>query len=238
MKHLTPIFKRELKGYFDSPIAYIFIAVFLIIANWLFWQNFFLFDQANMRAFFDLLPWFFIFLIPAVTMRLWAEEKRTGTIEVLLTLPVSDLEVVLAKFLAGFVFIAVALALTLSIPISIAMMGHLDWGVVIGSYIGALLLGGAYLALGAFISSLTKNQIIAFILALVGCFIMFIIGNDFVLNTVPRFIAPVFSALGLGRHFANISKGVIDTRDLLYYFSFIALFVWLNAKAIESRNWR
>lgn len=232
------LFKKELMAYFNSPIAYIFIGVFLVVGNWLFFKNFFLIGQANMRPYFDLLPWIFLFLSPAITMRLWAEEKRAGTIEFLLTLPVTDWQVVLAKFFGSLAFISISLILTVSLPITVASLGNVDLGPVIGGYIGALFLGGAYLALGLFISGLTKNQIIAFVLGLVACFAAFIIGADFVLYGAPAFLAPIMKFLGLGSHFYNIAKGVIDSKDIIYYLSFIFIFLWLNARTIESRGWK
>ncbi len=238
MKTTYYLFKKELMTYFNSPIAYIFIGVFLVVGNWLFFKNFFLYGQASMRPYFDLLPWIFLFMSPAVTMRLWAEEKKSGTIEFLLTLPLTDWQVVIAKFLSALAFVALALALTFTLPITVASLGDIDMGPVIGGYIGSLFLAGSYLALGLLISSLTKNQIIAFILGLVACFLVFIIGTDFVIYSAPQFLVPILKFIGLGGHFYNIAKGIIDTRDLLYYTSFIFLFLWLNARVIESRGWK
>jgi len=232
------LFKKELMSYFNSPIAYIFIAVFLIVGNWLFFNSFFFAAQTSLRGYFSLLPWIFLFLSPAITMRLWAEEKKSGTIEFLLTLPLTDWQVVLAKFFSALIFLFLSLILTLTLPICVSFLGNLDWGPVIGGYLGALLLGGSYLALGLFISSLTKNQIIAFMLGLVACFAAFVIGADFVLVGAPRFVVPVMQFLGLGSHFYNIAKGVIDSKDIIYYLSFIFLFLWLNARVIESRGWK
>jgi ABC-2 type transport system permease protein len=223
-------------SYFNSPIAYIFLGVFLVVGNWLFFNSFFLVGQASMRYYFNLLPWIFLFITPAITMRLWSEEKKSGTIELLLTLPVADWQVVLAKFLGALAFLAIALALTLSLPISISYLGNLDWGPVIGGYLGALFLGGSYLALGLFISSLTKNQIIAFVLSLGACFAFFIIGMDFVLSNAPQFIAPIMQFFGLASHFNNIGRGVIDSKDVIYYLSFIFIFLWLNVRVVESRK--
>ncbi len=237
-KTIYILFKKELMSYFNSPIAYVFIGVFLVVGNWLFFKWFFLYGQANMRSYFTILPWIFLFLSPAITMRLWAEEKRTGTIEFLLTLPVSDWQVVLAKFFGSLAFVFVCLILTLSLPITVSFLGNLDWGPVIGGYIGALLLAGAYLALGLFISSLTKNQIIAFILSLMVCFFAFIIGENFVLASAPLFMVPIMKFLGLGSHFYNIARGVIDTKDIIYYFSVIFLFLYLNTQVIKERAWR
>ena len=225
-------------SYFNSPIAYIFIGVFLVVGNWLFFKSFFLIGQVSMRGYFDLLPWIFLFLSPAITMRLWSEEKKSGTIEFLLTLPVTDWQVVWAKFLGALSFLFISLLLTFTIPISMATLGNIDWGPVVGSYLGSLFLGGSYLALGLFISSLTKNQIIAFILALVGSFAAFMLSAEFVLMGAPNFLAPILKFLGLGSHFYNIAKGVIDSKDIIYYCSFIFIFLWLNVKVIETRGWK
>lgn len=238
LKTLYALFKKELQSYFNSPIAYIFIGVFLVVGNWLFFKSFFLIGQVSMRGFFDLLPWMFLFLAPAITMRLWAEEKKSGTIEFLLTLPVTDWQVVLAKFFGSLAFLFITMLTTITIPITIAFLGDVDFGPIIGGYLGALFLGGSYIALGLFVSSLTKNQIIAFVLALVVCFIFFIVGADFALLGAPQFLAPIMSFLGLGNHFYSISRGVIDSRDIIYYSSFIFLFLWLNARIIESRGWK
>jgi len=236
VRNIYILFKKELWSYFNSPIAYIFIAVFLIVGNWLYFNSFFLAGQASMRNYFSLLPWMFLFLAPALTMRLWAEERKTGTIEFLLTLPIKDSEAVLAKFFGALAFLIITLLLSASLPITIAFLGNIDPGPMIGGYLGALLLGGSYLALGLFISSLTRNQIIAFVLALAACFAAFIVGADFAVSGAPKILQPTMRFLGLGSHFYNIAKGVIDTRDILYYLSFIFLFLWLNVKVIEERK--
>jgi ABC-2 type transport system permease protein len=236
LKTVWSLFKKELMSYFNSPIAYIFIAVFLIVGNWLFFRGLFFYGQASMRAYFSLLPWIFLFLSPAITMRLWSEEKKSGTIEWLLTMPITDWQVVLAKFFSSLAFLFIALLMTFSMPLTLAILGDLDMGVIIGSYLGALFLGGSYLALGLFISSLTKNQIIAFVLSLVACFIAFIIGYNFILISLPNGVAEIFKFIGLGSHFENIAKGVIDTKDLIYYLTFIFIFLWLNVRMIEKRG--
>jgi len=238
LKTIYALFKKELMGYFNSPIAYIFIGVFLVVGNWLFFKWFFVIGQASMRNYFSLLPWIFLFLSPALTMRLWAEEKRSGTIEFLLTLPVTTWQVVLAKFFGSLVFMFISLLLTISLPLTVASIGNVDFGPIIGSYIGALLLGGSYLSLGLFVSSLTKNQIIAFILSLGACFFAFMIGEGFVLAGAPGFLAPILKFLGLGSHFGNIAKGVIDSKDIIYYISFILIFLWLNERVIRIRAWK
>jgi len=239
LKTVYILSKKELMHYFNSPIAYIFIGVFLIVGNWMFFNYFFLVGQANMRGYFNLLPWIFLFLSPAITMRSWSEEKKSGTIEFLLTLPITDWQAVLAKFLSSLVFMFITLILSISLPITVAILGNnIDFGPIIGGYLGALFLGGSYLALGLFISSLTKNQIIAFILGLVACFSAFVIGADFVLSGAPKIAVPVMKFLGLGSHFYNISKGVIDSKDVIYYCSFIFIFLWMNVRIIEKRGWK
>jgi ABC-2 type transport system permease protein len=235
-KLLSVLFVKELMAYFNSPIAYIFIGIFLVVGNWLFLNPFFLNNQLNMRNYFAILPWIFLFLAPALTMRLWAEEKRSGTIEFLLTLPITNWQLVLAKFFGALVFLAISLALSFSLPISILALGSLDLGPVIGGYLGALFLGAAYLALGMFISSMTKNQIIAFVSALVACFAFFILGADFVVNYASGVVAEVLKFMGLAARFDSIARGVIDSKDLIYYLSFVFLFLWLNVRVLERRR--
>jgi ABC-2 type transport system permease protein len=210
MKHTVAVIKKELRTYFNSPIAYIFIVVFLALSSWLFLRSFFISGQADMRDYFSILPWVFLFLIPAVSMRLWAEEKKSGTLEVLLTLPVKDWEVILGKFLASFIFIAISLILTFPLVIVLYYFGNPDTGVLIGSYLGTLFLAGSFLSIGLLISSVTQNQIIAFIIAVIVSFIFLIIGNPAVLYSVPDFLVPVLKFLGLTTHFASIARGVID----------------------------
>ena len=236
LKTIYILFKKELWSYFNSPIAYIFIGVFLVVGNWLFFNAFFLIGQASLRNYFALFPWIFLFLAPALTMRLWAEEKKSGTIEFLLTLPITDWQAVLGKFFGALAFLAIALSLTFTLPLTVAFSGNLDFGPVLGGYLAALLLGGAYLALGLFISSLTKNQIIAFVLSLAASFLAFIIGADFVLLSAPQIFQPLMQFLGLGSHFYNVAKGIIDTRDIIYYGAFIYLFLMLNTRALAGRG--
>lgn len=235
---IKPIFKREFTAYFNSPIAYIFAAVFLLAGNWLFWQRFFLNNQASLRAWFDFLPWILLLLAPALTMRSWAEEKKSGTIEFLLTLPVKDGEVVLAKFLAALAFWLVALILTITTPITIARLGNLDSGATAGAYIGAFLLGGAYISIGLFMSALASNQIVAFLGGMAALFALFIIGTNFVLVGVGNFLGGILSFISTSAHFDSVMRGALDTRDVIYYLSFIALFLYLNKVAIGSRHWR
>ncbi|MBU4484643.1 ABC transporter permease subunit [bacterium] len=238
MKMILIIAKREFQSYFLSPIAYVYLITFLVVANWLFFRSFFVIGQVELRAFFGLMPWIFLFFVPAVSMSKWSEEKKMGTLEILLTLPVTDHVVVLGKFLASLSLIITSVLLTLTVPISIAFFGGLDWGPVIGGYIGLIFLGGAYLSLGLFVSSLTENQIIAFILGVVACFILFIIGQPFVTSGLPNGLVVIFQGLSLGTHFESVGRGVIDSRDIIYYISFIFFFLFLNYKAIEARSWK
>jgi len=238
MNHIKAIILKELRNYFNSPLAYIFISIYLVILGWLFFSNFFLMGQASMRSYFNYLPWVFLFLIPAITMRLWAEEKKLNTTEILYTWPIQDFEIILGKFFASLLFLTIALICSLSIPISISFLGSLDWGVVIASYLGALCLGAAFLAIGLFVSSLTDNQIIAFIVSIALAFIFFIIGENLVTYFLPSFLINLFQYLGLGYHFNSISKGVLDSRDIIYYLSIIGFFLYLNIRQIESRKWK
>jgi ABC-2 type transport system permease protein len=224
MPQVLTIFRKEFKDFFISPIAYIVIAVFLLITGWFFFMSFFIYDQAELRGFFQLMPLVFSFVIPAVTMRLFSEEMNIGSYETLLTLPVSPIEVILGKFFAATTFIGAMLIPTLAYPVTISFLGDLDWGPVLGGYIGALCLGGAFCAIGIFASSLTRNQIIAFIVGMIICFCLSTI--DHMLFFFPRKAVSIISYLGAGTHFENISKGIVDSRDLLYFLSlvFIALF--------------
>ena len=238
MRNILAIFQKEFKSYFNSPVAYIFIITFLLFSNWLFFRTFFIIGQAHMRPLFGILPWLFLILAPAITMRSWAEEKKMGTIEVLMTLPLKDHEVVLGKFFSSFFFMILAVVLTIPLALTITFLGNPDTGSIVGGYLGACLMGGAYLAIGLFISSLTKNQIVAFIMSIITCFALLILGEDLVLMSTPSMIAPLFTYLGLGAHFESISRGVIDSRDILYYVSVIGFFLFLNTLALESRKWK
>jgi ABC-2 type transport system permease protein len=238
MNHVLTIAKKELRAYFNSPLAYLFINVFLVVLAWLFFQNFFLIAQASMRNYFAYIPWILLFLIPAITMRLWAEEKKLGTIELLLTSPVKDEAIVLGKFFASVAFLAICLALSFMVPVVLYWAGSPDTGVLIGSYLGSLFLGSAYIAIGMWLSAYTDNQIIAFILAIVVTFFFFIIGEPFVLQKMPGFLAGFFDQLGIGTHFESMSRGVLDSRDILYYLSFIGFFLFLNVRQISSRRFK
>jgi len=224
MRQITNIFKRELKVYFVSPIAYIVISIFLLVTGWFFFTTFFLHNQASLRNFFALLPISLSFVVPAITMRLFSEELNVGSYEILLTLPVTFLDVVLGKFLAAVAFVAIMLTPTLSYPITVSFLGQLDWGPVVGGYVGAILLGGSFSAIGLFASSLTRNQIIAFIVAMAICFSLTLV--DKMLFFLPQSLLGLLEYLGAGFHFENVSKGIIDSRDIVYFLSvsFVALY--------------
>ena len=237
MHGMLGVYKREIKGYFNSPIAYIFLVVFLLTASWLFFRGYFLYGQADLRPFFTLLPWMFLFFVPAVSMRLWAEERKQGTAELLLTLPVQDERIIVGKYLAGLTLVTLAVFLEFPLVILTASLGDLDPGPVIGGFLGSIFLGGAYLAIGLFLSSITSNQIVAFILGVVVSFALFIVGESLVLVTAPTAIAPLLRDLGLGAHFDSIGRGVIDTRDVIYYLSVIVFFLYLNRLSLKERRW-
>lgn len=234
MKAAFHIFRKEFKAYFVSPIAYIVISIFLILAGWFFFSTFFLYGQAEMRNFFSLLPVIFSFIIPAVTMRLFSEEFNTGSYELLLTLPVSPLHVVAGKFMAATAFAALMTAPTLLYGFFISFLGDMDWGPVIGGYVGALLLGAAFSSIGLFASSLTRNQIIAFIIGMTLCFVLTLI--DKMLFFLPEAALNVFQYLGADYHFQNISKGVLDSRDLLYFFSVCFVMIYGTHLVIEEKK--
>ena len=238
MTRFYAIFKKEFSSYFTSPIAYFYLTVYVGLTNWLFFKTFFIGGQASMRSYFGLLPILFLFFVPAVSMRLWAEEKKSGTIELLFTLPIKVGEAVLGKFLAAYVFLCVSFLLSISVPVCVAVAGDPEWGPIVGGYAGAVLMGGAYLAIGMFVSYLTENQIIAFIGGVVVTFAFYIVGSPFVPFSLPNFMVPVFYTLGLANHYDSISRGVLDSRDIVYYCSVIGVFLFLNAYAIENRKWR
>ncbi|MBD3422084.1 MAG: ABC transporter permease subunit [Chitinivibrionales bacterium] len=239
MQNVLTIFKKEFKAYFLSPVAYVYITIYLAVTNFLFFQGFFIMNQADVRSYFGLLPWIFLLFIPAITMRIWAEEKKVKTLELLLTWPLRDVEVVVGKFLASFAFLCVAILLSITVPITVAILGDPDPGPIIGGYIGAVLMGAAYLSIGLWISSLTENQIVAFIFAMAITFGMFFIGNQFVLMNLPfkHQLAPILSYVSLGNHYESIMRGVLDSRDIIYYLSVIGFFLFLNVRSLESRKW-
>lgn len=238
MNKVIILAKKEMNSYFNSPLGYVVVSVFLVITGWLFIQTFFISAQASMREFFDIMPILFMFILPAITMASWSEEKRSGTIESLTTFPAETLELVIGKFLSSFALLAIMLFLTLAIPYMVMELGKPDSGVILSGYIGSLLLGAAYLAIGLWVSSITKNQIVSFIVAVVIIFIFFIIGNSFVIGSLPGNIALVAKFLGFTPHFNSILRGVISLSDVVYYFSIVIFFLFLNARVVGQRNWR
>jgi len=224
MRQVVHIFRKEFSAYFISPIAYIVISIFLLVTGWLFFTTFFLFNQANLRTFYTLLPVVFAFVIPAITMRLISEELNIGSDEILFTMPVTYGDVIIGKFLASVALIMAMLIPTLAYPLTISFIGNLDWGPVLGGYVGAVFMGAAFSAVGLFASALTRNQIIAFIIGLAICFTLTLI--DKMLFFLPQSLLGVFSYLGADFHFQNIAKGIIDSRDILYFISvcFVGLF--------------
>jgi ABC-2 type transport system permease protein len=230
------IFKRELMGYFATPLAYIFIVIFLI-ANGIFTfelGGFFLRGQADLLPFFGFHPWLYLFMVPAIAMSLWADERKTGTIELLMTLPIKLSDAVIGKFLAAWVLTGIALALTFPVWITVNYLGDPDNGVIFAAYIGSWLMAGGFLSIGSCMSACTKNSVIAFILTVSICFIFVIMGSPILLNAfpdwLPQFLVDAFSAMGFLTHFDSISKGVLDIRDMLFFTVFIG--AWLTASAI------
>ncbi len=234
MRQAFFIFKREFRTYFVSPIAYIVISFFLLVTGWFFFTTFFLYNQANLRNFFSLLPIIFSFVVPAITMRLFSEEFNVGSYETLLTMPVTFLDVVLGKFMASVAFIAAMLVPTLAYPLTVGFLGQLDWGPVVGGYIGAILLGAAFSAIGLLSSSMTRNQIIAFITGMAICFCLVMI--DKMLFFLPRFSLVFFQYLGADHHFQNISKGIIDSRDILYFLSISFIGLYGTHLVLQEKN--
>lgn len=235
MHNILTIYKKELKSYFSSPIAYIVLAVFVGITGWFFTSNLFLAGLVTMRGVFDIVPFIFLFFIPAITMRTIAEEKKTGTIELLLTKPVTDLEIVVGKFLAALTLTAIALLLTWIYVISLTFIGKLDFGAVAGAYLGLLLMAGIYVSIGVFASSLTQNQVVAFIICFLIVFALFMLNK--VLVFLPAGLASVLEYISTDYHYGNIARGVIDSRNIIYYLSGIVIFILLTKTSLESRRW-
>jgi ABC-2 type transport system permease protein len=233
--------RRELAGYFATPVAYVFIVIFLMMAGALTFTlgGFFARGQADLGPFFTFVPWLFLFLVPALTMRLWAEERRLGTIELLLTLPLPQWQAVLGKFLAAWAFCAIALALTFPLVLTVNYLGRPDNGVIAAGYVGCLLVAGAYLAVGAAMSAMTKNQVIAFVLAVAVCFLFAAAGSpivtEFLSQRVPL-LAEVARGLSLTERFNSLTRGVIALRDVVFFATFMGFFLFVNAVVIDHRK--
>lgn len=242
MRELAAVFKREFAAYFATPLAYVFIVIFLFAmgAFTFYIGHFFDNDTADLQVFFGFHPWLYLFLVPAISMRLWAEERRSGTMELLLTLPVPLWATVAGKYLAAWAFTGVALLLTFPIWITVNYLGHPDNGVILASYIGSFLMAGAYLAIGACISASTKNQVIAFVVSVVVCFLFTIAGAPLVLDFfrawAPLALVNAISSFSFLTHFTAISAGVIDLRDLIFFLSLIALFLAANVVVVDLKK--
>ena len=242
MKAVGTIFRRELTSYFSTPVAYVFIVMFLVLTGvfTFYIGNFYERGQADLIPFFSFHPWLYLFLVPAITMRLWAEERKTGTIELLLTLPVSMYQVVLGKFLAAWAFTGIALALTFPIWITVNYLGDPDNGVILAAYLGSFLMAGGFLAIGAAISALTRNQVVAFILTVVTCFVFLLAGFplvlDFFYGWAPQTLIDGIASLSFLTHYSSISKGVIDVRDFIYFVALIGFFLIANAILIDLKK--
>ena len=230
------LMRRELKSYFATPVAYVFIVIFLVLcmAFTFYLGGFYQRGQADLLPFFNFMPWLFLFLIPAISMRLWAEERKTGSIELLMTLPITMWQAVLGKFLAAWVFTGIALALTFPIWITVNYLGEPDNGAIVAAYLGSLLMAGGFLAIGSCLSAATRNQVVAFILTAVVCFAFLLAGFPLVQSLVtgwaPQTLVDAVASLSFLTHFSAISKGVIDLRDLVFFASLIA--AWLAATVI------
>jgi gliding motility-associated transport system permease protein len=241
MRNVFIIAGRELGGYFATPVAFVFIVIFLVLQGALTFNLGGLFDrgQADLNPFFTFIPWVFLLLVPAITMRLWAEERRLGTIELLLTLPITQMQAVLGKFLAAWAFCAIALLLTFPFVITVNILGQPDNGVIASGYVGALLVAGAFLSVGSALSALTKNQVIAFVLGVAVCFVFTVasypVVTDFLSRNTPV-LAEVARRIAVIDRFQDFTRGVVSLRDLIFFITFIGFWLFLNAVIVEQRK--
>jgi ABC-2 type transport system permease protein len=242
MRNIFIIAKRELRSYFGTPLGYVFLIIFVALtgAFTFYVGNFFGRGQADLQPFFNYHPWLYLLFVPAVAMRLWAEERKTGTIELLMTLPVSTWQAIAGKFLASWAFIGVGLALTFPVWITVNILGNPDNGVILASYIGSFLMAGSFLAIGSCISALTANQVIAFIVAATVCFLFVMSGFELVQNFArvwaPEFVVSAIASLSFLTHFYQIVEGVIDLPDIVFYLSVIAFWLFANVIAVETQK--
>jgi ABC-2 type transport system permease protein len=242
MRNVGIIMRRELTSYFATPLAYIFILIFLVLANafTFYLGSFYERGNADLESFFGFHPWLYLFLIPAISMRLWAEERKSGSIELLMTQPVTLWEAVLGKFFAAWIFSGLALGLTFPLWITVNYLGSPDNGTILAAYVGSLLLAGGFLAVGSCMSALTRNQVVAFILSVVACFLLLLAGFPLVLDVfrswAPQAIVSAIASLSFLTHYDSIQKGVIDVRDLLYFGMLIAFFLIATSIALDLRK--
>ncbi len=241
MNMVKTLFRRELQSYFATPVAYVFIVIFLMLmgAFTFYLGGFYERGQADLRAFFNFHPWLYLFLVPAIAMRLWAEERKSGTVEFLMTLPITPMQAVVGKFLAAWAFTGIALFLTFPIWITVNYLGEPDNGTILAAYIGSFLMAGGFLAIGSCLSACTRNQVIAFVLSVVVCFGFLLSGFPLVLDLfsgwAPQVLVDGVASLSFLTHFADISRGVIDLRDLVYFALVIAAFLYANTIVL---NWK
>jgi ABC-2 type transport system permease protein len=242
MHNVGIVLRRELASYFATPVAYVFIVIFLVLNGAFTFYMGHLYErgQADLEPFFNFHPWLYLFLIPAISMRLWAEERKSGSIELLMTQPITLWDAVLGKFLAAWLFAGLALVLTFPLWITVAYLGEPDNGAIFAAYIGSFLMAGGFLAIGSCMSALTRNQVIAFILAVVACFIFLLAGFPLVLDVfsswAPQALVNAIASLSFLTHFESISKGVIDLRDILYFTMLIAFFLLATSITLEVRK--
>lgn len=242
MKNILPITKRELYGYFATPVAYVFIVIFLFLSGLFtfYLGSFYERGQADMQSFFGFHPVLYLFLVPAISMRLWSEERKSGTIELIMTLPVSTTEAVIGKFLAAWAFAGIALVMTFPMWITVNYLGDPDNTVILASYIGSILMAGGFLAIGSCISALTKSQVIAFVISIVTCFLFYVSGFPMVLNFfsgwAPEAIINAVASLSVLVHFDSIQKGIIDVRDIFYFAVLISFWLYANVITIEAKK--
>lgn len=241
MHGFLAVFKRELKGYFATPVAYVFLVIFLFFAGYLpFRDGFFEIRQADLRLFFTNLPLLFVFMVPSTAMRLWAEERKSGSVELLLTLPITVTQAVLGKFVAAWAFLGIALLLTFPLPMVVAYLGTPDMGLVVTGYLGAFLMAGGFLAIGTFFSAMTKNQVISFILSVVACAILVFAGNPTTLNYLSTTVSPgivgVVENLSFQTHFESIMRGVVEFKDIAYFSILIAAWIYASTLILEERK--
>jgi len=235
MTKVLPIFRREMSAYFYSPVAYIVITVFLLITGWFFTSDLFISSESSLRNVFGIIQFVFIFFVPAITMRLLSEERKSGTIELLFTMPITDMEIVLGKFFAGLGLLVVAILFTLPYAFTVIVLGEPDIGMMLSGYFGLVLLGAAYVAMGTFASTISGNQVISFIISFIIIFTLWLIDKFLVI--IPPVFAPVFQFLSTDYHFENIIRGVIDSRDVVYYLSLVVVMLSLAKLSLESRKW-
>jgi ABC-2 type transport system permease protein len=240
MRQIPPVFKREFLGYFRAPVAYVFLIAFLVISVSLAFSpfgGFFDAGTASLERYFMFYPWLFLFLVPAVGMRLWSEEKRSGTVELLFTLPLTTLEAVLGKFLAAWAFLAIAVLLSFPMAVTIGYLGHPDWGVVVTTYLGAILMAGGYLGVCSLTSALTRNQVISFVLSVMVCAVIVFLGfsgfTAFLEGVFPVSVADAVANFSFITHFDAFTKGIVDPLDLVFFLSLMGFTLFLNVVVLE-----